>query len=199
SGLPLTRLARRSGSIDAAKAIIENSGTSRKPTVWVSPLKGTERIRARSADYLMRILSRKRHPCHECDRDDWPCRPGRSEAETRDPDKNETPWRGSRSFVSGAGLGLRPPWNDARSDRLVVWPDRAFRSKHRIDRREHRAEAGFRHRALDHHHHFRLVGGCPDEAPGAVIGDHADAVDGDEIGDPVSRDHPTVARQRREA
>ena len=33
SGLPLTRLARRSGSIDAAKAIIEKSGTSRNPTV----------------------------------------------------------------------------------------------------------------------------------------------------------------------
>src|SRR6185503_15900075 len=72
------------------------------------------------------------------------------------------------------------------SDRLVVSADRLVGAEHAVDHCEHLAHALLGHRTLDDDDELRLVRRGTDEAPGAVVGDDADAVDRDEIGDRVA-------------
>ena len=81
----------------------------------------------------------------------------RSDAtQSRDP---RAPRDGSRfSGALFASLTLRHAPDTRPSDLLIVLADFGMGAQHRIHRLEHVAHALLGHRALDHHHQFRLVG-----------------------------------------
>ena len=85
----------------------------------------------------------------------------------------------TRSQISSAAVLL---------DRLIIGADLRMLAQDRIDRLEHLAHPRFRHRAFDDDDKFRLVGGGAHEAPGAVFGHDAHAIDGDEIADFLAGD-----------
>ena len=68
-------------------------------------------------------------------------------------------------------------------------------AQHAVHRREHVPHALLRHRALDHDHEFRLVGGRPHQAPSPVGRCHAHPVHRHEIDDISSQIAAAVEQQ----
>src|SRR5258708_15689633 len=79
----------------------------------------------------------------------------------------------------------RPP--NAPSNLLIIFADLGVGAQHRIHRLEHVAHPRFADRALDHDNQFRLVGRRPHQTPAAILDRDANAIDGDEIADLLSR------------
>src|SRR5689334_10213915 len=113
----------------------------------------------------------------------------------------------SGQFVScGEARAFRRTPGDVRPGRprrtppdgLVVGTGFRILAQHAVDGMEHLAHARLGDRALDHDDHFRLVGRRTDEAPGAVLVDDADAVDGDEIDDLLAGDRLAARLHRLE-
>src|SRR6202023_1614696 len=74
-------------------------------------------------------------------------------------------------------------WTASASYRLIIGTYFGVLAQDFVDCREHLPHSGFRDRALDDNHEFRLVRGGANKPPGAVHDGYAHAIDGDEIAD----------------
>src|SRR5215468_10336205 len=70
---------------------------------------------------------------------------------------------------------------------LVVGANFLVGAQHVVERLEHVTHTGLGHRAFHDYHEFRLVGGGPDQAPGAVLNCDTYAIDRHEIADRLPR------------